>query len=457
MTDTITLHKSLLRQIRKVFGGSDNIPDDWLALLERVSETYQHYEEDRELLEHTMDINSQELTQANQDLLSRKIALEQAYTELGDTKQRLNEAQQIATLTEKLEVNNQKLESSKKELTENNRELRNALTELQATQEQLIHNEKMASLGQLIASIAHEVNTPLGAIRSSSESMIGTIQEVLPTFANLIKNLDQTDLQLFDTILVLAQAKNTTYTAREERKIKHKLTATLEQNGLEQPDIIADMLVEVGIYEPDEMFLQLMAVSKKCYQIIETSHKLTSLIRATETIKTATMRASKVIFALKTFARQDQLHQKVSANINENIETVLILYHSQLKYKIETITNFGKIPNIMCYADELIQVWTNLIHNAMHAIENTGKIIINTSIEDNHVLVSIADTGNGIPIEIQEKVFKAFFTTKNAGEGSGLGLDIAQKIVKKHDGKIWFNSIPQQGTIFYVRIPLVLA
>jgi signal transduction histidine kinase len=104
-----------------------------------------------------------------------------------------------------------------------------------------------------------------------------------------------------------------------------------------------------------------------------------------------------------------------------------------------------------------MQVWTNILHNAIQAMNNAGTITINTSFseENTQILVSIADTGEGIPQEIQAKIFDAFFTTKKMGEGSGLGLDISRKIIDKHKGKIYFQSEEGKGTTFYVEIPFV--
>ena len=108
----------------------------------------------------------------------------------------------------------------------------------------------------------------------------------------------------------------------------------------------------------------------------------------------------------------------------------------------------------MGYPDELIQVWTNIIHNAIQAMKSNGKLFIQTKLENNNVLVTIQDNGAGIPKEVQNRVFDAFFTTKSAGEGSGLGLDITKKIIEKHNGKIWFESSERVGTTFFIYLPL---
>jgi signal transduction histidine kinase len=137
------------------------------------------------------------------------------------------------------------------------------------------------------------------------------------------------------------------------------------------------------------------------------------------------------------------------------VETVLTLYHNQLKQGVEVIREYDQVPETLCYPDELAQVWTNLIHNAIQAMTNQGILTVGIHAVDNQTLeVTINDNGPGIPPEIQPKIFEPFFTTKKAGEGSGLGLDIVRKIVEKHGGSIFFTSQPG-NTTFHVRIPLI--
>jgi signal transduction histidine kinase len=160
-----------------------------------------------------------------------------------------------------------------------------------------------------------------------------------------------------------------------------------------------------------------------------------------------------VVFALKRFARFDHFGQKVEANITDGIETVLTLYHNKLKHDIEVIKHYAPLPPILCYPDELNQVWTNLIQNALQAMDYKGTLIIEVSEQDKQAVISMTDSGKGIAEEIKEKIFEPFFTTKEAGEGSGLGLDIVRKIIEKHEGNIAVESQPGKTT-FTVSIPI---
>ena len=134
------------------------------------------------------------------------------------------------------------------------------------------------------------------------------------------------------------------------------------------------------------------------------------------------------------------------------------MYQNQFKHGIDLQLHFEEIPEFMGYPDALVQVWTNLIHNAIQVMQNKGELTISTKLDTNSdkqkVIISIKDTGSGIPTTIQDKIFDAFFTTKREGEGSGLGLDITKKIVERHNGKIWFETQVDKGTTFFVELPL---
>ena len=119
-----------------------------------------------------------------------------------------------------------------------------------------------------------------------------------------------------------------------------------------------------------------------------------------------------------------------------------------------SVRNFGDVPLVHCLPDELNQVWTNLVHNALQAMGRTGMLTIALRQEGGDVLVSVGDTGCGIPPELRERIFDAFFTTKPAGEGTGLGLEIVRKIIEKHGGRIAVESEVGRGSTFTVSLPV---
>lgn len=338
------------------------------------------------------------------------------------------------------------------QVTERTQELSETLAHLQATQEELIQSEKMAALGQLIAGVAHEINTPLGAIRSSAGNMAKFLNQILEDLPPLFQSISPEETQEFLGLLKRSINVNSSLSAKEERQYKRALMRQLENAQIEESDTIADALVDMGIYEDIDDILPLLKRPDSNY-LIEMAYKLSELQRGTQTINIATNRASKVVFALKSYARYDTSGEKIKANLIEGIETVLTLYLHQLKHGVNVIRNYGELPEILCYPDELNQVWTNLIHNALQAMDNHGTLTIETKQEEQEITINITDSGKGINSEIRSKIFEPFFSTKPPGEGSGLGLHIVKKIIDKHSGKILVESQPGQTT-FRIVLPI---
>jgi len=338
------------------------------------------------------------------------------------------------------------------QVTERTQELAQALEELKTTQDELIQKEKMAALGQLIAGVAHEINTPLGAIRSSAGNIAKFLDQTLNHLPTLFQSLSTEDSAIFLALLQRSLQHQSIFSTKEERKFKRALRRELENLDIADADIIAERLVIMGISDKIELFIPLLKRADSL-QLLEIAYKLSELKRGTATINTSTERAAKVVFALKTYSRYDQSGEKITVNLTEGIETVLTLYQNQLKQGVKVIRNYAEIPLVSCYPDELNQVWINLIHNGLQAMDNRGCLTIDVTQENQQAKISITDSGCGIPEEIKGKIFEPFFTTKSAGEGSGLGLDIVKKIIDKHLGCMTVESQPGRTT-FSVFIPI---
>jgi len=356
-----------------------------------------------------------------------------------------------------LEEQNQALKEVNAKLRERTQALSQTIDHLKATQQELIQSEKMATLGQVIAGIAHEINTPLGAIYSSVENIAKVLNQTLEQLPLFFKSLSLQEQQDFFALVKQSSPNDTILSSKEKRQYRralmHKLDQYATENTLviENTLIIADTLVEMGIYENIDIFLLCLKTSQS-QNILNTAYQLNSLKKSTRIITLASERATEVVSALKKFVHYDQI-EKVQANLIEGIEIVLTLYHYQFKQGVKIIKNYGDLPPIWCYPSELNQVWTNLVHNALQAMNNQGTLKFDVFEQDSFAIISITDSGTGIPDDIKPKIFNPFFTTKPAGEGSGLGLDIVKNIVEKHEGKINVESI-EGKTTFTVSIPI---
>ena len=345
-----------------------------------------------------------------------------------------------------------------KSLQAKNEDLEKTLQELQNTQNQLIQSEKMAAMGQLIASIAHEINNPLAAIRSSVNHVAEFLEHDLEQIPEFFQQLSPERQQDFLTLIRKSKQQISALFPKEKREIKRTLIRQLNSHNIANADTLAAILVDLSVYEEGEIetFLPLLH-EPESKTILDTVYQIASSKKSTRTITTATERAAKVVFALKSYARYDTTGTKVAANITDGIETTLTLYQNQFQHGVEVVRQYeDSLPCILCYPDELNQVWTNLVHNALQAMNNKGILTITVTRQDTRVLVSITDSGKGIPPEIQPKIFEPFFTTKPIGEGSGLGLHIIKKIIVKHEGTIEVDSIPGKTTLT-VSLPINLA
>jgi signal transduction histidine kinase len=333
--------------------------------------------------------------------------------------------------------------------------LKQALHNLQQAQDQLVQSGKLAALGQLVAGIAHEVNTPLGAIRAAAGNAMNALQAALAALPDLGRRLDAVQQAAFFALLRESLGGAPLQSTADRRTRKRALAEQLDKAGIDDSRRLADLLLDIGVHERLDEALPLLRHPDRDW-LLTLAYDLTRLRGNSETILDAVERASKVVFALKNYARVDHSQDKQPVDLRASIETVLSLYGSQIKQGIEVQRDFADVPPISGHADELVQVWTNLIHNAMHAMDGRGRLHLRSAQHDGHAVVSVTDSGPGVPADLQQRIFEPFFSTKARGEGTGLGLHICQQIIAKHGGVIRLDSAPGKTT-FSVRLPLETA
>lgn len=293
-------------------------------------------------------------------------------------------------------------EGLERKVAERTTELSKALEQLKESETLLIQTEKMSALGQMVAGIAHEINTPLAYVKSGLES----VSNRLPQVGHLVE---------------------------ECRKL-------------------LDMLHGSNVAE-DQLAAQFAQVSDLTAQFKsqQTAEELSGLVKDG---LYGISQISEIIINLKNFSRLDR--SKVSQfNLNEGLESTLLIAKNIVKHK--TVKKaFGKIPPISCSPSQINQVFLNLITNAAQAIPDEGGVIfLRTATKDEtHVVVEVADNGHGIPQNVLPKIFDPFFTTKEVGKGTGLGLSIAYKIVQQHGGAMSVTSKEGAGTKFTIMLPV---
>ncbi len=319
-------------------------------------------------------------------------------------------------------------------------------------QRQLAQQEKMASLGQLVANVAHEINTPIGAIKSSGNNISNALDMAMHELADLMSTLDQAARDLFMALIAQAKKPQHLFNTREERQLILAASEALKQVGLSDARNKAKVLVQLRAQEQLAQFLPLLQ-HPESDRILQAASSIAAIVHSAENIQVAVDRVSKIVFAFRSFSRIGNSNEKTLTNLRDGMETVLTLYQNKINQGTELICQFDEIPALLCWPDELVQVWVNLIHNALQAMNYQGRLTISIQKIENAAVISVSDTGAGIPEAIRSKIFDVFFTTKPVGEGSGLGLDIVKRIINKHRGTISFESETGKGTTFVVSLP----
>lgn len=302
-----------------------------------------------------------------------------------------------------------------------------------------------------MAGIAHEFNTPLGAIGAAAGNSDKALASIVTELPKLHERLDQHTRSLFTALFIDAPARKELVTSSERRPVLRTLVQQLEAAGIGNAPGLANRLLDLGVQDELEQVMPLLRHGDSEW-LLALAYDMRRLQANNDTIATAVGRASKIVFALNNYARVENSAGKTAVDLRESVETVLELYKSRIREGVELECHFEALAPMPAHADELIQVWANLINNALQAMDGKGRLQLATGARDGQIVVSVTDSGPGIAPEIQARIFEPFFTTKARGEGSGLGLHICTEIVSKHDGRIEVTSQPG-STTFEVWLP----
>lgn len=341
------------------------------------------------------------------------------------------------------------------QLSTKNNLLENTLEELSRTQNKLIFSEKMAALGNLIGGIAHEINTPLGAIKASSTNINDVVEKITIDLPWLINHASADEINWLFKLINESDTRDISAFSKEERQKKRDLLALFERNNIENALNISDTIVSLRLDYTDEAYLALLSLPN-AQNLLQMLKVLFSLKRNANNIFVSVEKAANVVRALKSYIHKNNSGSKESANLADTIENVLILTANLLKNsKTEVVTHFENVPLLFCRQDEICQIWTNLITNAIQAMENGGILDVGIKLSENESIIAwFKDSGCGMSKETASHVFEPYYTTKATGIGTGMGLDISRQIVENHHGRIYFETEEGKGTTFFVEIPL---
>ena len=353
------------------------------------------------------------------------------------------------------------VEERAEELNKRNKELIDAMAKLKDTQAQLILFEKLGALKHLVSGIAHEINSPLGAINSSREILENNLKRITDNVKLISDSLEGDNGPVMGEIInncFINRTTGNTLSPREKRAARDNITSILEDNEVHLATQVSQKLIELHIYNNVEYMLPLLKEDNVLEKLNSVGNIIESVI-ACDTIELAVHKASKIVNALNKYIRKggngDREAVQDIVDIKESIDNVLTLFYNAIKYTVTLDFECDdKLPDVLGDSDEINQVWTNLIKNALDAMEGAGYLTIRAKSQDDGIMVSIKDSGCGMTDDVKARVFEPLFTTKSAGEGTGLGMDIVHKIVtENHGGRIEIDSTPGKGTTIYVWLP----
>jgi signal transduction histidine kinase len=314
--------------------------------------------------------------------------------------------------------------------------------------------QSLVTLGTLAAGLAHEINNPAAAATRAADALDGVCHTLISSLDRLAQGeISAPQLTELDKLRREIQPAAAGLDPLDVADQENALATWLGRRGVERDWVIAQPLAAAGV---DVAWCERAAAVLDEDNLEPGLEWVASTFAATtllSEVKLSTRRISELVAAVRSYSQLDRASLQPT-DVTQGLENTLVMLGHKLRGGIEVVREYGELPRIEAYTGELNQVWTNLVDNAVDAMNGSGTLRVKTRAEGNEVVVEITDSGAGMPPEVAARAFEAFYTTKDVGKGTGLGLDIAQRIVvERHNGSIAISSVPGETTL-RVRIPV---
>lgn len=323
------------------------------------------------------------------------------------------------------------------------------------TQQQ--QNEKLMALGKLSAGLAHELNNPASAMVRSATALRKNLHSKPEKFKKVMEvklSHEQID-SINNLVLKKTQAGSSDQSLMERTSLEDELTGWMDDHDLANSFELAETFAEYKLTIEDLDFIKETVREEDLSAILGWIEDVLTTERMVEEIEDSAQRISELVSSVKTYSHMDKATDKEQVDLKKMLKSTITMLNHKAKAKgVQVDLDIpDDLPEFCGFISELNQVWTNLLDNAIDAVDNGGEIQVSAESANGHLIMYFKDNGHGIPDDIQQKIFDPFFTTKDVGKGTGLGLDVVHKIIDKHKGEITVNSQPGE-TVFELRFPL---